>query len=380
MSSSTLSHHPDLPAIDTNLEEDPFSPKRIMLISIPGTAVDILSQILNIPKQPKVLFNRALTLNSTGFRTAVDRDLIHSALKTWTYEDKLAIFNTNQSSLYNMEKYSAAAAKQEKILVSRANVSWFINPASPVWTGDESDDDGDPDNDDEEILAKREQAWLFTVDVSRKYAHHVISSPTPSFLSLCGEDGYVNINPTNHTVFPNEYLHTWRAIFVIHHPIQTIPLLYRRLNTMQQQGRFSEDMLVPVFKLNADMRAMRKMYLWYMESHCGPKTPIQLIVDVADVIYKSETVLVDVCREVGLDESVIDHVAAYRLMGEMGLVNAGLVLNGLEKLVAVLFPIWVREFGLDAAGLIRGAVREAMPHYEYLKERRVGVPHGMYGS
>ncbi|GIK03423.1 hypothetical protein Aspvir_007492 [Aspergillus viridinutans] len=351
-------------------------PHRVLLVSMPRTASNLLMKILAIPDQPDVLSNEHAGYFFAPASDAVLRDdLISKPLAQWTPEQTREVQGVLQQCLESMEECSARAHDEGKIFV-KEHASWFMNPAA----FGKMLHDGDATNGDGSAALKADNYYsLFRVCVGSVYG-------PPQAFSLMNE-----------TVLPDGYLRTWRLAFIIRHPALVCPSMYRAYRALKKLyppgSGTSDGMSRSFLKVNVTLRWTRMLYNWCVRQE-GQAHPI--ILDANDLTHNKSS-MVKFCELTGLDptalkfewesvsaegkassgddaskqHSIRQEAQAIMKLTLMG--SSGVVKEKAPKVVDVASEAdkWKHEFGDEEASFILKIVREAMPNYEFLRQQRL---------
>lgn len=343
------------------------TPRRLLLISVPKTASNLFTKIINIHKQPNVL-----TTDNAGYffypafmTTSRDPEL-HKPLEQWTDEQKARVRAVFQQSLDSLEGYSAQAAKENKIMFAKEHAFWIISPAA-----------FDKQKRGKETSEHFESLHL---RIPESYG----SSQT--------------FSQFNETVLSDEYLRTWQMGFIIRHPALAWPSLYRSLLKISQAGFLDKDGIQGASLMNMSLHWTRMLYDWCLEQ----PVPTPVVIDAQEVIHSPQAVM-EFCERTGLDTGVVQfewggeaekksenwesgmHDGEKGGQSDMHRVAASIMLSTLEGSkgivkdktpaadvdIAAAAQEWKAEFGEDVAQVIEKAVWDSMPDYEYLKAQRI---------
>ncbi|KAE8321828.1 hypothetical protein BDV39DRAFT_164741 [Aspergillus sergii] len=345
-------------------------PRRLLLVSYPRTASNLLLKILALSDQPNVVANeQGGYFFMKAYTTAAKDSRIYRPGDQWTTEECDEVRSAFQECLNALEDYSSRAEKENKMLVTKEHAFWLCNPMafSRMIHGTNGSYDS-----------------LFRLEFPATYG------PSQTF------------SPNNETVFPDEYLRTWRLAFIIRHPALVFPSLYRAMMKMVETGIIRKEELPGVLGTNMSLKWTRMLYDYGMESNDSDSKP--LLLDAHDVIHNPH-VITRFCELAGLDSNKLkfewekksdvngapsngDPVEQREVTGEdarfrdqraqaimlSSLAGSSGVLK--DKAPAMLDVAteaskWREEFGEETGILLEKAVLEAMPDYEYLKARRV---------
>ncbi|KAJ5134909.1 hypothetical protein N7448_000071 [Penicillium atrosanguineum] len=342
-------------------------PRRFLLISVPRTASNLLLKVLNIPNQPGLVTNEigGYFFYSAFFQASQEGHLF-KAPEDWSDEDVKSVKGNFQTCTDTLEKWSAEARDENKVLFAKEHAFWTVNPASF-------------------------QETVTGHDASEFSAHFRVNTdaygPNQSY------------SPSNKTIFSDEYLRSWQMAFIIRHPALAWPSMYRAMSKVAAEGFMDEDGIKGASGTNMSLRWSRMLYDWCMEQPDVPTPPP--VIDAHDLIHNPEVVL-KLCEQTGLDKNVVqfewDQNDAKKSdkwaqtgdpnvkTDEHALHNraASIMLSSLEASKGVIrdkapanidiaaeAAKWRIEFGEEAAQFIEKAVWDSMPDYEYLKSKRI---------
>ncbi|KAJ6180199.1 hypothetical protein N7519_010660 [Penicillium mononematosum] len=342
-------------------------PHRILLVSVPRTASNLLLKILNIPNQPNVLTSpKGGYFFYDAFMAAGRDGRLDKPLDQWTAEVKSETKAVVQKCFDRLEEYSARARAENKIMFTKEHAFWLVNPCFFA------NNDG----------TTPEYHRDFQVSMPERYG----SSAT--------------FSAKNKTIMPDEYLRTWRIAFIIRHPALAWPSMYRAMQKLSKAGFIDDDGMRGASFTNMSMEWTRMLFDWCREQPDESVTP--LVIDANDVIHNPGAV-VKFCEKAGLDtsfmqfewngaekksenwaaetanaetpEEVAFHKAAASIMLSTLEESTGVVKNKAPASVDIDAEVakWRVEFGDEVTELIEKATRDSMPDYEYLKANRVTV-------
>ncbi|OOQ89072.1 hypothetical protein PEBR_10511 [Penicillium brasilianum] len=345
------------------------APKRLLLVSVPRTASNLLLKILNIAKQPHLLTNpRNGYFFYPAFSAAAQDGTLAKEPGNWSTEEKQRYKANLQRCLNELEDYSTRAQTENKVMFAKEHAFWIFNPAAQhkMTTGEEY-----PEFFEE-----------MRVDIADSYG------PRRSY------------SKSNETCLSDQYLRSWQMAFIIRHPALAWPSMYRAMKKLAAQGFIDEDGVKGSSLTNMSFRWTRLLYDWCLEQPDVPTPPP--VVDAHDLIHSPEIIL-QFCDHTGLDKECLqfewcgndykksqswaapDEVANAAEL-DMHLRAASIMLSTLEASkgivkdkapekidIAAEAAKWKVEFGEEIAGLVEKAVRDSMPDYEYLKARRLTV-------
>ncbi|KAJ5170763.1 uncharacterized protein N7500_003546 [Penicillium coprophilum] len=344
-------------------------PHRVLLVSVPRTASNLLVKILNIHNQPNVLTSpNAGYFFYDAFMIAGRDGRLDRPLEEWTTEAKDETKAAIQQGFDELEAYSTRARTENKIMFAKEHAFWFLNPGffTSTINGAESS----------------EYMKEFNVSMPERYG------PSQTF------------SANNKTVMPDEYLRTWQIVFIIRHPALAWASMYRAMIKLSKAGFIDDDGMRGATITNMTMKWTRKLFDWCLEQPDEPIAP--LVIDANDVIHNQGAV-VRFCEKAGLDTASLqfewngDTKKSENWVSENGRtgnseevqmhkVAASIMLSTLEQSTGVVkdkAPVsvdidvevakWRVEFGNEVAEMLEKATRDSMPDYEYLKANRVTV-------
>ncbi|KAL2257992.1 hypothetical protein VTK26DRAFT_8859 [Humicola hyalothermophila] len=324
--------------------------RSLLLVSVPRTASNLLVRVLNIRNQPQVVTN-----SHAGYFFYQPHMIAARELKRppsqWTNDEKARVREAYQESLNSIEEMRAVARRENKIMFAKEHAFWVADPAAMPGTAGGR------------------------------------GARAPSFFRLRFPDMYgeqQTFSPNNCTLFPDEYLRTWRIAFVIRHPALAWPSMYRAMVKMVDEKLLDEDGVRGASLANMSLAWTRKMFDWALEH--DPAT-VPLVIDAHDVIHNPAAVR-RFCELAGLDASKVqfewDETPVAGWQDQQDLQGAKIMCSTLEASRGLLkdktpatvdvtteAEKWKAEFGEEVAALVEKAVWDALPDYEYLKERRV---------
>ncbi|KAL4892685.1 hypothetical protein BDV59DRAFT_179501 [Aspergillus ambiguus] len=374
----------------------PNPPRRILLVSSPRTASNLLLRILNLKDQARVLTNEGGGyFFFPAFGTCTKEGRLAKTRDQWTAEDRQDVQSAYQSCVNQLEDWTARAAQDDKIFFAKEHAFWIFDPTSIHKLG--------------------ATAYSATANANGQAATNGSSPHEPLFrLQFPASYGACNSwSGANETTFPDEYLRTWRLAFVIRHPALMCPSFYRAMKKMVALGVLKEHEVPGVLATNMSLQWPRMLYDWSVEQGIAGAEP--LILDAHDIINNPQSV-VKFSEQLGLDPSqLIFEWKANTPKNENGSPQNGAQENGTQRSeapkdnasssldnlqhnkeaqkimlgsltassgllkekapenvdIAAEVSKWNEEFGEEAARFVEKAVLAAMPDYEYLKERRL---------
>lgn len=347
--------------------DDPSTPRRLLLVSVPRTASNLLLRILNIHNQPQIHTNpKGGYFFFPAFVSAARSGLLGKEPGQWSLDDKKSVKNGFQECLNTLEEESALAQKANKAMFAKEHAFWFFNPASlhKMKTGCE----------DLEFFKDLRS------DIPETY-------------------GPASYSQLNQTILSDEYMRSWQFAFIIRHPALSWPSMYRAMLKISNEGFMDEDGVKGSSLTNMTLRWTRMLYDWCLEQPDVPVAPP--VVDAHDLIHHPEVVY-KLCEQTGLDKSVLQfewgtkeeqkksngwsspepNTVDQQL--EMQRRSASIMLSTLDDSKGIVkdkAPVsididaeavkWKVEFGEETGQLIENCVRDSMSDYEYLRARRI---------
>lgn len=354
----------------TTNDDSTTIPRRLLLVSVPRTASNLLLKVLNIHYQPNHLTSpKGGYFFYPAFMSAAQNGQLVKPSEKWTEDEKQTVQTALQACFDNLEEYSTQAQQEGKTMFAKEHAFWFYSPASFQKMTTSRDD----------------------VDFSKAFR---VNIPVEYGLAQ-------TYSPLNETILSDEYLRSWQFAFLIRHPALAWPSMYRTLVKIAAVGFMDEDGVTGSSLTNMSLRWTRMLYDWCMQQPNTQTAPV--VIDAHDFIHNPEIVL-KFCELTGLDKSVLQFEWESReaeknsnpgasasldaSTGEQDLHGraASIMLSSLEGSSGVLrekAPVdldivaevakWKVEFGDEVAQLIEKAVWDAMPDYEYLRARRIAL-------
>lgn len=352
--------------------------RRILLVSVPRTASNLLVKVLNIHHQPNVVTNeKAGYFFYPAFLAAARDALLNKPVDQWTDSEKAEVRDAYQQCLDAIEGLCADARRDNKIMFTKEHALWFVNPAT-MYAG-RSDSEPQPAAANGDHLQALQEFFRLripdTFGPERTFSAH------------------------NRTMFPDEYLRTWQFAFIIRHPALAWPSLYRAMLKLVKLGGqdVDEDGVRGASLANMTLTWTRRLVDWCLDQQSrGLTASGPLIVDAHDII-NTPAVVLRLCEALGLDTKAVQFEWGAdkdkkpetwwsTASSELDAARAQIMLSTLQAsqgIVKEKAPAtvdikaeaekWKGEFGDEVAALIEKAVWDAMPDYEYLRERRLQV-------
>lgn len=362
-------------------------PRRILLVSNPRTASNLLLKILALADQPNVYVNdKGGYYFFNSFVATTNSNRIYKPFEQWTAEDRSEVQSALSSCFEQLEEGTSLASQESKVFFAKEHSPWFIDPLAlkSILHLDDTPAASEDEESPSQVGSDNDAAGAaspFRLQVPSTY------TSTPTF------------SPSNYTILPDEYLRTFHMAFIVRHPALMFPSFYRAMRKMVELGVIEEENVGGVMAANMTLRFSRLLYDWALEQDDPDARPV--ILDAHEVIHKPEAVA-RFCELVGLDPDAIKFewetksnskdtrapnqnpdlnkeqrtlwspeavgVMVSTLTGSSGVVKSkapGVVDIAVEAIK------WKDEFGPETADMLEKRVRDAMPDYEYLKARSV---------
>ena len=334
----------------------------LFLFTYPRVASNLLVKILSLQDQPNILTNH---MGGYFFLTAfirVSESNLHNAhVDDWTEEERKQVKSLYQDAFDELQSFIDQARTTNKILFVKEHASILANP-----------------------MKQSQYAWdrNITHDFDWKLHMPLYSEVEPRY------------SPLNDTVLPDALLHQIRPTFLIRHPALVFPSNYRVIAKTKEPE--AEAMKYEAFNIAMTMRWSRRLYDFYNTGSAlasGSSQPQAIIIDAYDVINTPRQLLPRFCALTGLDSSKLsfswqrtpDEIRE-RLTRAKGTAAASYLSTiwaseGIIKEKAIYSPEdidigleacqWRKEFGEGEAKKLEEWVRQAMPDYIYMWERRL---------
>ncbi|OCK87876.1 uncharacterized protein K441DRAFT_670004 [Cenococcum geophilum 1.58] len=321
---------------------------RLVLISHPRTASNLLIKILNIDEQHEILPSSRRTghIFYPAIKVKFEHGLQAKRVCDWSEEERSTMIQTNQERLNELDEYATRAKNEGKIAFFRDHSISLADPVAQTrfYVGEDS----------------------------------VQEIPWP--VKGAGSHGALRTS-LNNTLLPDEFLKSWRPTFVIRHPALVFPSYCRVLDAADS----SEDEMVREGALVNTYHWTRSLYDCYKNAFAIDG----IILDAEDIISKPE-VLFHYCEKVGIDssklrftwdaKSTIEELAQNKVrdlqhrpfMATMD-ASSGILQDKAPSHIDIDLEAkkWREEFGERAGAKLEEWVRAAIPDYEYLSSRRL---------
>jgi hypothetical protein len=204
-------------------------------------------------------------------------------------------------------------------------------------------------------------------------------------------------SPGNPSVLSDEYLRTWQMAFVIRHPALAFPSMFRAMEKMTKEGILNEDGVRGTSPNSTlTLKWTRMLFDWCAEQaeqlSNGPQreAAMPLLLDAHDVIHNPNVVL-RFAERAGLDKDAVqfewnaeEKKLDWGSLNDFGKRSQAIMLSTLQNSTGIVkdkapevvdlkaeAEKWKQEFGPEVGAMLEKAVLDAMPDYEYLREKRV---------
>ncbi|TGO53810.1 hypothetical protein BCON_0117g00010 [Botryotinia convoluta] len=317
-----------------------------LLMSSPRTASNLLITILNLENQPNIYTTERSKHGYFFLDSHNTRKYLFAAdsphMKDWTQEDRKKSLAAHQSCFEALRDHAIAAESEGKFAYVKEHAAWLINPVA---------------------LTK----FIYDDEVGEEeWTVKAYDNQTRSI--------------GNDTLLPDEFLKEWMPTFLIRHPALVMPSFLRARHDVEGVEDAKKEWKFR--KLQMTMKWSRDLYDWY----CSQGTEEPIVLD-ADDIMTNRDIMVTYAKMIGADPTRLkfswdvgsneqdwgESTPAWKRMCSTlrsssgileGKTSAGLVIEEeVEK--------WKEEFGNEIAGNLETWVKDAMPHYEHMKVKRL---------
>ncbi|KAJ6447255.1 importin beta-5 subunit [Purpureocillium lavendulum] len=306
----------------------------VLLVSFPRSASNLLVRMLALDDQPAVAQNEKRGYHLMAMATLPqDENLWDRPLSRWG-DNNQRLRQAAEDGFRALEKTRAVGIAEKKIAFSKEHATLLTDPS---------------------VLSKYIFAEDDTADRPWRMDHHDVEREAPL------KSGS---SPLNDTMFSDAYLQQWDMVFLIRHPALAFPSLYR------------------IFMGATPDLDVKKG----TETFSPPEGRTWPLLLDADDVVANPMIVEKFAALIGMDPSKVQSTwspltaeerekmsARARIM--LSTLNAS---NGLmaDKSAAGLdlddeARKWEQEFGPAAAAKLERWVREAMPDYEYLRDKRL---------
>ncbi|OBS24678.1 hypothetical protein FPOA_05218 [Fusarium poae] len=321
---------------------------RYWLLTSPRTASNLLVKMLNLDEQGV----RPSHNGGYFYLPTVEKHFLleRKPMDTWTEEEKASVDGIIQQSSQRFLEYIAAAEQEgQKIFVKEHSI--MLNH---------------PRVENHYLHGSKEDCDITgATPISIKG----IPEPTRSRLNL--------------TLFPDEFLKTWKPTFLIRHPALMISSLYRTCQGPMDFNGIHRPKQEPC-TAELSMRWHRTLYQFFAE-HFANDSVWPIVLD-ADDIMTSPQLVSKYAKLAGLDDSKV--IRSWDKAGDqevnkmstveqrmLSSINASTTIDNskiagnvdIDKEVAK----WTKEFGEGEAKKLEKWVRDVMPDYEFMHSKRM---------
>lgn len=349
--------------------DDGVSHPRHWLITAARTASNMLMTILNLEEQ------NVIPLRHGGyfFFPAVWKRyplLFKGPIESWTKEERAELDAINKEVFGKIQDHIEASESAGKAIFVKEHALFMNDPRieSAFLHGDGADDKTDSTTSGYEDLSVLE--WSGCSHGTR--------------------------SKHNLTVFPDEFLHTITPTFLIRHPAMVIPSYYRAArDQINMEAIPRPDSLAggPTI-IEATMRWNRSLFDFYTDYYASIGRPPPTVLDADDIMTSGSSLVPKYARAVGLDPAKI------RFAWDKGTGDDGKLIPIERRMLSTLLDSsavdkskiagqdldidaeavkWRDEFGEEGGRNLEGWVRNAMPHYQHMRAKRM-LPDGVEGN
>ena len=188
----------------------------------------------------------------------------------------------------------------------------------------------------------------------------------------------------NETLFTDNFLKTWKPVFLIKHPGTAVPSFYRALVKASGSEFVESDQGLKFCQKAMALRCVRKLYNFYAQhfsnsQHDQGVWPV--VVEFDDIITQPE-ILVRLCEITGLESSrlrlkwntkctnePLEWEAFRGTLYESTKIDPSRVVGDMD--LDKESVKWQEEFEEEVSHRIEASVREAIPDYLFLKSKRL---------
>jgi hypothetical protein len=186
-----------------------------------------------------------------------------------------------------------------------------------------------------------------------------------------------NEQKTNPTIFPDTFVKSFRAIFLIRHPALSFESWYRAESAARHVDIFDKS-----WSFYTSFQYSRRMHDWY-SSQATDEDSMPVVIEADDMMEKRSTIDT-LCDLLGMDKACVpqewDVIQAPVGAGcrELKFMSGYWSSTSIDRskssrgldLVAK-HDSWKKEFGQEIGDELWRLVQAAMPDYEYLKGKRI---------
>ncbi|KAB5513510.1 hypothetical protein GE09DRAFT_629929 [Coniochaeta sp. 2T2.1] len=310
----------------------------ILLVSYPRSASNLLVQMLNLDEQPAVVKDTKRGYHFMPLAMlAMEQGFWEKPLSQWSADKKERLRQAQLEGFEALEKTRAAADGTGTMAFAKEHSVLLLDPGVM----------------NEYTFGEKAERWQ--VDDGEKQ----------------GED--------NVTMLSDAYLSQWRLVFLIRHPAMSAASLYRVTADAVWQNNVDKASKLNYMRNSNRLAWTRKLYDLAKELNQDP-----LVIDADDVISEPDVVK-KFAEKLGMDPTLVKTEweptseeelqkktpRAQRMLSTL-LASSGLRRDKLagDVDIAAEAAKWRDEFG-EGAKDIEAYVRESMPDYEYMRERRL---------
>ncbi|KAL4869012.1 hypothetical protein BDV12DRAFT_196814 [Aspergillus spectabilis] len=276
------------------------SPNRIMFISMSQWLLDFFFERIALSKQPNVMMaSEDVHVFRAAYSLATTMGLLDLPTSDWSEPMKCLIRDGAQQDLELVEGYSAMASSQQKTLVACMNPWAIINPAavgkSPVNTH----------------TGIGTELWNFFrtlpgIEYGSNPSIPLGAEGTIYSVNNCPSQVHFTYSVRNNTILPDQYIRTWRPIFLIWDPLWSFPKIFRELRKTFNRGGLLRDAISQLYDFHLSFRWIRLMYDWCLEQADAGHYERPIILRGMDLLNKSEGGIIwNFCEKVGLDTECV---------------------------------------------------------------------------
>jgi hypothetical protein len=182
---------------------------------------------------------------------------------------------------------------------------------------------------------------------------------------------------TNPTIFPDNFLLSWRPIFLTRHPALTFESWYRAESAARHI-----DLADKSWAFYTTYQYSRQLYDWFVSKN-AEETSAPIVVDADDILDGSSTIKT-LCSLLGMD---VEHIlykwdviqapenAGCRELKFMSEYWNSTSIDGSKSSrglnMEATYTRWQDDFGPGTANELRKIVEESMADYNYLKSKKI---------
>jgi hypothetical protein len=208
-----------------------------------------------------------------------------------------------------------------------------------------------------------------------------VSVSSPPFTAIDKQQALLtlpdNAKKTNPTIFPDTFVESFRAIFLVRHPALSFESWYRAESAARHVDIFDKS-----WSFYTSFQYSRQMHDWYL-SRATAEDAVPIVIE-ADDMMENRATIDTLCDMLGMDKRCVPHewdviqapvgAGCRELKFMSGYWNSTSVdrsksSRGLD--LAGKRGAWREEFGAEVGDELWRLVQAAMPDYEYLKAKRI---------